>query len=550
MTDGCAVADGVSSGLQAGYQNKPLTQTAAVLADQRADSNECLPAVDGANDSPTSDNGNGADGQSGANQPQGGDSAGNDGDHNAAGDGGDPGDTGQNSGSGGGDSGGGDGRNGSSVPGGGGDGDDGDDDDDDDDNNEDKTDDNNITGSGKKAEANDEDDCETDQNNDDVANLGSASAKCLSNDIQEPSYQGGSHNAHKYESNAGDKPEADVSTAQEALADQTSSKSATSSAGSSRRRKQDSSASRIPDLKPAKALVQKYAIRPAPIPAAPQKVRLTNDAFHVLDQKAWMAVFKHLCQASLLQCSEVCKTWHRWAMHHSLWQTMSFSNTHLTQTHLIAIVKRQPRRLDLSWTNVSYRKLDWLLARLPHLKQLDVTGCSWAGVCALCSPSCPLLNTLNLSWVSGLISGCLRDLVSPPVEHRPGVDHSVSRLHHCTSLDVSGSNITASALPPLIQNLPKLRTLRLDSCVKLTDDAIATLVTGLAQLRVLSLCRCHGLTTDVLRAAFAPGHQLQRLEIQNCLKISSTALEDFARDVSADFDVSTGVIVFTTDLQQ
>ena len=257
-----------------------------------------------------------------------------------------------------------------------------------------------------------------------------------------------------------------------------------------------------------------------------------------------MAVFSWLSQVDLLACSQVSKTFHRWAMHHSLWTRMAFPNTRLRQSHLIAIVKRQPITLDLSWTNISHRKLDWLITRLPHLRHLDLSGCSWAAVCALCSPSCPLLHSLNLSWVSGLVSGCIRDLVSPPVEQRPGVDHSLSRLHHCHSLNLSGANINTSAFPVLAHNLPKLAKLQLDFCVKLTDESIETLVASLPDLRALSMSRCHGLTTEVFKH-LSKLQSIETLEIQNCLKISHGSVETFVENKSgATLNDSSGVIYF------
>ena len=51
-------------------------------------------------------------------------------------------------------------------------------------------------------------------------------------------------------------------------------------------------------------------------------------------------------------------------------------------------------------------------------QHLQLCGISWASVSALCSSSCPLLYSLDLSWVSGTRTQCLRDLLAPPTDHR------------------------------------------------------------------------------------------------------------------------------------
>ena len=134
----------------------------------------------------------------------------------------------------------------------------------------------------------------------------------------------------------------------------------------------------------------------------------------------------------------VCKAWNRWCYDRRLWTAVDVSGRRLRQTHLVGIVRRQPSSLDLSWTNVSYRQLAWLVERLPHVRRLRLAGCSWPGVSALCACRCPLLAELDVAWVAVVYDGCVRELVSPPRDHRPGLDVSASRLRRCTRLNLAG----------------------------------------------------------------------------------------------------------------
>lgn len=61
------------------------------------------------------------------------------------------------------------------------------------------------------------------------------------------------------------------------------------------------------------------------------------------------------------------------------------------------------------------------------LLELDVSGCPWASVSALCQAVCPCLRLLDLSRVEELKDSNLRELLAPPnadtrsSEYRPTV---------------------------------------------------------------------------------------------------------------------------------
>lgn len=64
------------------------------------------------------------------------------------------------------------------------------------------------------------------------------------------------------------------------------------------------------------------------------------------------------------------------------------------------------------------------LTRLPRvssgLLELNVAGCPWPAVSALCQAVCPCLKLLDLSRVEDLKDSHLRELLAPPPDTRTG----------------------------------------------------------------------------------------------------------------------------------
>ena len=117
----------------------------------------------------------------------------------------------------------------------------------------------------------------------------------------------------------------------------------------------------------------------------------------------------------------VCKAWCHWAMQPKLWKRITLTRMSIKRNCLLGIVRRQPQSLDLSWTNMNYPQSNWLFSHLPQLKVLRFRGNHWIAVSSLCSASCPLLQQLDLSWVQNVKDECMRDLLLPPINHRPGI---------------------------------------------------------------------------------------------------------------------------------
>jgi len=280
----------------------------------------------------------------------------------------------------------------------------------------------------------------------------------------------------------------------------------------------------LPDL----SAVRKYVVRPAPIPPPPRYVQMTAGSNHPLEHHLWVRIFCLLGPADLVRCMRVCKTWNRWGYDRQLWSSIDLGRQRLRRTHLVGIVRRQPKSLDLSWTNVSHRQLAWLVERLPHLRKLRLAGNSWPAVSALCGCRCPLLSLLDVAWVAVVYDTCVRDLVSPPRDHRPGLDVSQSRLRRCTELVLAGSDITNDALELVAQHLPALERLDLSYCVGIDDDGIRLLSEAPASQTLAAVC----LTGCVCLSSTCFQHlarlpRLRQVAVEGCPEITEKDCVDF-----------------------
>jgi F-box/leucine-rich repeat protein 10/11 len=285
--------------------------------------------------------------------------------------------------------------------------------------------------------------------------------------------------------------------------------------------------------------VPKYVIRPiASISATTTPIRSSDNTVksYLLLGDIWIQIFSYLRRSDLKQCMCVCKTWYKWCLDRSLWRHLDVSSCTLRQFHLLGIVYRQPAILDLSWTNISRQHLEWLVARQPYLKSLTLTGCSWAAVSALCSSICPLLQQLSLNWVDGIADNCIEDLVLPPIDHRPGIDDSLSRLHRCTILDLEGANITDAAIVTIVRHLTRLRSLNVASCIKLSNACVNTLVTSEVKstLASLNMSGCHGLT-DASFTSFLLLTALCFLDLSLSDQITAEACQQFVSRTAEKF---------------
>ncbi|KAG8547692.1 hypothetical protein GDO81_027784 [Engystomops pustulosus] len=253
-----------------------------------------------------------------------------------------------------------------------------------------------------------------------------------------------------------------------------------------------------------------------------------------MQKDVWLSVFHYLTQKEICVCMRVCKAWYKWGGDKRLWSRIVMSRCKsLMPQALSGIIRRQPVQLDLSWTNVSKKQLTWLVNRLPGLKELILSGCSWSAVSALSSPSCPLLRTLDLRWGVGMKDAQIRDLLTPPTE-KPGHD-SRSKLRFLTDLRLSGLDISDVTLRLIIRHCPVLSKLDLSHCPLLTDQSV-NLLTAVGSstrgsLAHIHLSGCKGITDEsLLYLRRAPN--LTLIDLRACKQVTRGACESFISDLS------------------
>uniref|UniRef100_A0A8C2ZKA8 [histone H3]-dimethyl-L-lysine(36) demethylase n=1 Tax=Cyclopterus lumpus TaxID=8103 RepID=A0A8C2ZKA8_CYCLU len=250
------------------------------------------------------------------------------------------------------------------------------------------------------------------------------------------------------------------------------------------------------------------------------------------EREVWVSVFRYLSRADLCVCMAVCKNWYKWCLDKRLWARIDLSiKRTITPQALTGITKRQPITLDLSWTNISKKQLNWLVGRLPGLKDLMVAGCSWLTISALCSSGCPLLRSLDLRYADGVKDSQIRDLVTPP-----GCDNR-SQFRTMQCLRLAGLDISDATLRLVIRHMPHLTKLDLSHCNSLTDNSI-NLLTAVGSstrntLTELNLGGCSKLTDTSLKYLRRLSC-ISLLDLRGCNGVSRKACEAFFSELSVN----------------
>uniref|UniRef100_A0A8C5P6R6 Lysine-specific demethylase 2B n=1 Tax=Leptobrachium leishanense TaxID=445787 RepID=A0A8C5P6R6_9ANUR len=292
-----------------------------------------------------------------------------------------------------------------------------------------------------------------------------------------------------------------------------------------------------PSLSPPKCVqMERHVIRPPPISPPPDSLPLENGVSHVMQMEVWMTIFSYLSHRDLCICMRVCKTWNRWCCDKRLWERIDLNRCKsITPLMLSGIIRRQPISLDLSWTNISKKQLSWLINRLPALRDLNLSGCSWIAVSALCSSSCPLLRSLNVQWVEGLKDAQMRDLLSPPTDNRPGQIDNRSKLRNIVDLRLAGLDITDASLRLMIRHMPLLAKLDLSYCNHVTDQSINLLTavgtTTRDSLIEINLSDCNNVTDQCL-TYFKRCANICLIDLRFCKQVTKESCERFIAEMS------------------
>ncbi|KAJ8254247.1 hypothetical protein COCON_G00208590 [Conger conger] len=280
---------------------------------------------------------------------------------------------------------------------------------------------------------------------------------------------------------------------------------------------------------PRPVQMERHLVRPPPACPEPHCLPLDCGASHVMQRDVWLRVFQHLSQRELCVCMRVCRTWSRWCCDKRLWTQIDLSGQRsITPPMLSGIIRRQPISLDLGCTNISKKQLMWLINRLQGLQELNVSGCPWSCVSALCQATCPCLRLLDLSRVEDLKDSNLRELLAPPADTRAGHSESRGRFQNVTELRLAGLEVTDTSSRLLVRYLPHLTKLDLSQCCNVTDQTVQMLTSPISPLRDglthINLAGCVKVTEQSLPLLRRCG-SLQCVDLRSCCLVAPEACQ-------------------------
>lgn len=275
---------------------------------------------------------------------------------------------------------------------------------------------------------------------------------------------------------------------------------------------------------PRPVQMERHLVRPPPACPEPSCLLLDCGSAHIMTRDVWLRVFTFLSQRELCVCMRVCRTWSRWCCDKRLWTQIDLSRQRsITPPMLSGIIRRQPVSLNLGYTNISKKQLMWLINRLPGLLELNVSGCAWPAVSALCQAVCPCLKLLDLSRVEDLKDSHLRELLAPPPDSRTAPsDSRAGRFQNVTELRLAGLDLTDAASRLLVRHVPQLTRLDLSHCANVSDQTVRNLtVSPLREsLTHINLAGCLKLTeqsVQLLQCCSA----LQTVDLRLCPLLSA-----------------------------
>ncbi|KAK2833939.1 hypothetical protein Q5P01_017828 [Channa striata] len=272
--------------------------------------------------------------------------------------------------------------------------------------------------------------------------------------------------------------------------------------------------------------MERHLVRPPPACPEPSCLPLDCGSSHIMTRDVWLRVFTYLSHRELCVCMRVCRTWSRWCCDKRLWTQIDLSRQRsITPPMLSGIIRRQPVSLNLGYTNISKKQLMWLINRLPGLLELNVSGCPWPAVSALCQAVCPCLKLLDLSRVEDLKDSHLRELLAPPPDTRTAHGETrLGRFQNVTELRLAGLDLTDASCRLLVRYVPHLTKLDLSHCGNITDQTVHTLTSPISPLREtlthINLAGCSKVT-DQCVSLLRRCTSLQTVDLRSCSLLSS-----------------------------
>lgn len=277
---------------------------------------------------------------------------------------------------------------------------------------------------------------------------------------------------------------------------------------------------------PRPVQMERHLVRPPPTCPEPSCLPLDCGSAHIMTRDVWLRVFTYLSHRELCVCMRVCRTWSRWCCDKRLWTQIDLSRQRsITPPMLSGIIRRQPVSLNLGYTNISKKQLMWLINRLQGLLELNVSGCPWPAVSALCQAVCPCLKLLDLSRVEDLKDSHLRELLAPPPDTRTAHGETrAGRFQNVMELRLAGLDLTDTSSRLLVRYVPHLVRLDLSHCGNITDQTVHNLTSPISPLREslthINLAGCVKVTEQcipLLRRCTS----LQTVDLRSCSLLSS-----------------------------
>ena len=207
-----------------------------------------------------------------------------------------------------------------------------------------------------------------------------------------------------------------------------------------------------------------YVFRPPPMQLGAEEIyeRREHEAVDLkMERGIMLEVFKRLNTIDLSSCVLVCKAWTKIVQDPALWSTVKLSHKKITSHFLSLIVQRQPVKLILDWSVVGKQQLTWLLPRIPQTRTVSLSGLEFnSSVVALGSVNCPMLQELDLSYVTNFNDVALFKLLSSPKDSRPGKERQIKFFMAAISSFMIQLRFRSSRQEIKVEDAPKTQLVR------------------------------------------------------------------------------------------
>ena len=193
----------------------------------------------------------------------------------------------------------------------------------------------------------------------------------------------------------------------------------------------------------------------------------------------------------------------------------------ITATTLACLRRRRVEVVDLSWSGVTQRQLQWICNKVTSLKELCLSGCPKLILAAFfhCKPFPPALTSLDLAWIDDLDDQSIRDLFESD-------GSAIKNALSLVNLRLTGSAITNQSLSILAASPIRFTRLDLSYCSSISDKGIDALLSTNSDLcravTTVNLSGCSRLTGKSV-GYFRRCPHLQQLDVRSCVDVSSSA---------------------------